>query len=291
MPRFFSNKRLIILLVSIIILVAMIGFSMKERKSLSTPEQFLKDSVGWVQSIFYKPAQSAAGFFENIQEIKNLYEQNQILKARLDEYAKLVVDKKLLAEENESLKALIDKKDSLQDYRVFPASIIARSPDRWNKLITINKGKKDGIKQNMAVITPEGLIGKVHYAQEFSSTVQLISALDRTNRISAVVQEDEEIFGIIEGFNSEKQMLIFNATADIEIKDGSTIVTSGLGGVFPKGLIIGEVTEVKNDDYGLTKSAYVKPAANLYDIDHVMVVERISQIVNEDDEVEMGVEN
>ncbi|RBW71595.1 rod shape-determining protein MreC [Bacillus taeanensis] len=288
MPRFFSNKRLIVLLVSIIILVAMIGFSMKERKSLSTPEQFLKDSVGWVQSIFYKPAQAAAGFFENIQEMKNLYEQNQVLKARLDEYAKLAYDVKELKEDNESLKALIDKKESLQDYNVFPASIIARSPDRWNKLITIDKGQKDGIDQNMAVITPEGLIGKVLHAQEFSSTVQLISALDRTNRISAVVEDNEEIFGIIEGFNSEKQMLIFNATADIEIKEGAAIVTSGLGGVFPKGLIIGEVVEVKNDDYGLTKSAYVKPAANLYNIDHVMVVERKSQIVTENDELEMG---
>ena len=80
MPHFFLNKRLILLLVSIIILVALIGFSLKDRQSLTWSEQFVKDSVGWVQSIFHQPAQYVAGFFENVQDIKNTYEENKILK-------------------------------------------------------------------------------------------------------------------------------------------------------------------------------------------------------------------
>lgn len=88
MPQFFLNKRLILLLVSMIVLVALIGFSLKDRQ-LTWPEQFLKDTTGFVQLIFHKPAQLVAGFFENINDIKNTYKENKLLKERLEEYVTL----------------------------------------------------------------------------------------------------------------------------------------------------------------------------------------------------------
>ncbi|MFA8439982.1 rod shape-determining protein MreC [Pueribacillus sp. YX66] len=287
MRQFFSNKRLIVLLISIIILVALIGFSMKERSSLTKPEQFFKDAVATVQSLFYKPAKSVAGFFENIAELKNLYEENKVLKARLDEHAKLSVDYQDIKKENDELRELIDEMTSLRDYQTIPASVIARSPDRWNNRLTLDKGSEDGVEVNMAVITPAGLIGKIRNVQPFSSTVQLISDLDRTNRISVYVQDDEDIFGVIDGYDAEEQALLFsNITIDVEVDEGGTVVTSGLGGVFPKNLIIGKIIEVRNDKYGLTKSALVKPAADLYNIRNVMIVKRTSAVIEDADEEE-----
>lgn len=284
MRQFFSNKRLIVLLVSVIILVAMIGFSMRERMTLTKPEQFLKDAFATVQSLFYKPAKGVAGFFENIAELKNLYEENKVLKARLDEYAKLSVDYADIKKENEELRELIDFQESLRDYQTIPASVIARSPDRWNNLITLDKGSEDGVEVNMAVITPKGLIGKIKHVQPFSSTVQLISDADRTNRISVYVQGKKDIFGVIDGYDLDKQALRFsNIPVDVEVKKGGTVITSGLGGIFPKNLIVGEIIEVKNDKYGLTKSALVKPAANLYDLRHVMIVKRSSMVIQDEE--------
>lgn len=275
MPPFFYNKRLIILLVSIILLVALIGFSLKERERLTWPEQFLRDSVGWVQSIFHQPAQYVAGFFENISDIRNTFEENKLLKARLDEFVDLSVKVKELEAENQKLRSLLEKDETLRDYKKFHATVIARSPDRWHELLTVNKGAQHGIKKNMAVITSKGLIGKVDSVSQFSSTVQLLSDLDRTNRISAIVQGDTNIFGLIEGYNTKKQSLLFKKIPfDVNIKENQTVVTSGYGGVFPFGLIIGEITEVVPDEYGLTQTAYVKPAANFYEIDHVIIVER-----------------
>ncbi|PWA10709.1 rod shape-determining protein MreC [Pueribacillus theae] len=287
MRHFFSNKRLIILLISIIVLVAMIGFTMKERSTLSKPEQFFKDSVAFVQSIFYKPAKAVAGFFENISDLKNMYDENKVLKARLDEYAKLKVDYEDIKKENDELKELVGKKDSLREYNIISASVIARSPDRWNNRITIDKGSEDGVETNMAVMTPAGLIGKVKNAQPFSSTVQLISDVDRTNRVSAFVQDKHDIFGVIDGYDPEKKALLFNnIRIDIEVKKGAKVVTSGLGGVFPSNLMIGEIIEVKNDKYGLTQSALVKPSADLYDINNVMIVKRKAEVITDGQEKE-----
>lgn len=287
MRQFFSNKRLIILLISIIVLVAMIGFTMKERSTLSKPEQFFKDSVAFVQSIFYKPAKAVAGFFENISDLKNMYDENKVLKARLDEYAKLKVDYEDIKKENDELKELVGKRDSLREYSIISASVIARSPDRWNNRITIDKGSEDGVEINMAVMTPAGLIGKVKNAQPFSSTVQLISDVERTNRISAFVQDKHDIFGVIDGYDPEKKALLFNnIRIDIEVKKGAKVVTSGLGGVFPSNLMIGEIIEVKNDKYGLTQSALVKPSADLYDINNVMIVKRKAEVITDGREEE-----
>ena len=103
MPQFFLNKRLILLLVSIIILVALIGFSLNDRNELTWSEQFLKDTTGFVQLIFHKPAQLVAGFFENVNDIRNTYKENKLLKERLEEYVSLEAQVQTLKKENESL--------------------------------------------------------------------------------------------------------------------------------------------------------------------------------------------
>lgn len=278
MPQFFSNKKLILLLVSIILLVAMIGLSMRDREQLTWPEQLMKDSVGWVQSIFTKPANYVAGFFENVKDINRVYEENKYLKKQLDEYASLSVKVSELTKENESLREQVNIDETLRDYQVRNALVIARSPEEWHQFITIDKGEKDGIEKNMAVITNKGLIGKIKNVSQFSSTVQLISDVDRTNRISAVVEGDERAFGLIEGYNPEKKAITMTKIpSDVKVEKGQVVATSGLGGTFPRGLVIGKIKKVTPDDYGLTQTALIEPVAELYDLDHVMVVERTAK--------------
>jgi rod shape-determining protein MreC len=277
MPQFFLNKRLIILLVSIILLVALIGFSLNDRDNLTWPEQFLKDSIGTVEGIFHYPTHKIKGFFEDVNNLKNTYKENENLKANLDEYVELSVKVRTLEDENQKLRDLLNKAESIRDYNAIQATVIARNPDRWewNEILTLNKGSQHGVEQNMAVITSEGLIGKVKYVSQFTSTVQLLSALDRTNRISSIIQGKENVFGLIEGYDEEKESLLFKRIPyDAQLEKGEKVISSGLGGVFPKGLLIGEVTEVVPDEYGLTKTAYVKPSANFYEIDHVIIVDR-----------------
>ncbi|WP_102274409.1 rod shape-determining protein MreC [Cytobacillus massiliigabonensis] len=276
MPQFFLNKRLIILLVSIIILVALIGFSLSGRSKLSWPEQFIKDTTGWVQTAVSRPTHYVANFFENLQDLQNTYTENKELKSRLDELARLESEVQLLKKDNTELRGILDKKDSLSAFEPKQATVIGRNPDKWTELLIINKGSRDGIEQNMAVITAKGLIGKVKNSESFTSTVQLLSSMDPTNRISAEIQADgESIFGFIEGYDDEKGLLMMKRIpSDAKVKKGQTVISSGKGGVFPKGLLIGKVVEVAPAEYGLTQTAYIEPGANFDDIEHVMIAKR-----------------
>ncbi|MGF9963345.1 rod shape-determining protein MreC [Bacillus rhizoplanae] len=281
MPQFFLNKRLIVLLVSIILLVALIGISLKERKSLTWPEQFVKDTVGVVERVFQKPANYVAGFFENVEDVKRTYEENKELKTNLDKYAELSVKVKDLEKENAELRDIVGKKDSLRDYNPVQATVISRNPDKWYDLIGIDKGAQQGIQKDAAVITSKGLVGKVKSVSQFTSTVELVSSLNRTNRISAVVQGDKRVFGLIEGYDKEKQQLIFTKIpSGVPVEKDQMVVTSGYGGVFPEGLVIGQIVDVTSDEYGLTQTAYVKPAADLNDVDNVMVAKRVMPTVD-----------
>ena len=276
MPQFFLNKRLIILLVSIIILVALIGFSLKEREELTWPEQFVKDTVGWAQTLVSRPAQHFAGFFENVKDLQNTYEENKELKSKLNELAQLKANVQSLEDENEKLRDILDKEESLSDFEPFQATVIGRDPGRWNELVIINKGSTDGIEANMSVITSSGLIGKVKNSRQFTSTVQLLSSNDPTNRVSAEVLGGDQIYhGQIEGFDREQEMLLLKRIPyEAKIEKGQIVQTSGLGGIFPSGLVIGTIEEVVPDEYGLTQTAFVKPGADFYDIEHVMVAKR-----------------
>jgi rod shape-determining protein MreC len=276
MPQFFLNKRLIILLVSIIVLVALIGFSLRERSKLSWPEQFVKDTTGWVQSLVSKPTHFVAGFFENLQDLQNTYGENKELKSRIENLVTLEAQVQELTNDNEELRDILGEKTTLRDFKPLPATVIGRNPDRWHEMIIIDKGKLNGIKKDMAVVTATGLIGKVKNVTQFSSTVQLLSAMDPKNRISAVVQGKNDVYGFVQGFDDKQKLLLIKAIpSGSKIEKGQTVITSGLGGVFPKGLMIGKVVDVKPDQYGLNQTAMVKPGADFYDIENVIVIKRL----------------
>ncbi|MBP3038045.1 rod shape-determining protein MreC [Bacillaceae bacterium Marseille-Q3522] len=294
MPQFFLNKRLIILLVSIIILVALIGFSVSGRGKLTLPEQFLKDTTGWVQSLFSRPAHYVADVFENLHDLQNTYEENKQLKTRLDELAQAKADVYRLGKENQELHDMLEITESLSDLDPLPAAVSRRNPDRWQEILTINKGTRDGVEANMAVISENGgLLGKIKNSQEFVSTVQLLSSMDPTNRVSAVVQGEQEYYGTIEGYDEKTGYLQLKVIpSDADIKEDQTVVTSGMGGVFPPGILIGKIVDVVTAEYGLTKMAHVKPEADFYGIRNVIVAKKTTngQVLSEDNNTEGGEE-
>ena len=123
-----------------------------------------------------------------------------------------------------------------------------------NKVI-IDKGKKDDIKNNMAVITSEGLVGRIAKVNQFSSQVDLLSTNSRSGKISVNIQhKSNKVFGLINHYDRKTNELVIS---DIDNKDkiskGGKVVTSGLANQLPSDLYIGEVTKVNNDEYGLAK--------------------------------------
>ena len=276
MPHFFLNKRLIILLIGINILVSLIGFSLRDRDNISRPEQFVKDVVGFGQSLVAKPAHKIAGFFGDMKELQNTYTENKKLKVRLEDVARLEKENVELKKENAELREALDKKESLRDFTPIQATVISRTPDRWYERIIIDKGKKSGIKPDMAVITSKGLVGRVISTSEMTSTIELLSSDNTKNRVAAFIQAKSSVHGLIAGYDRDKKMLLMKDLPidEEKIKKGQSVKTSGLGGIFPKGLDIGTVEEIVLDQFGLSQTAYIKPSAEFYDFEHVMVVAR-----------------
>ena len=275
MPQL-ANKKLILLLVSVIFLVALISFSLRDRQNASLPERIVKDTVGFAQSMVAKPTDYITGVFVEIQSLLNTYEENKHLKMRLEGFASLEAQVSDLERENEALQELVDKEASLRDFEPIQATVIARNPDQWEEKIVLNRGSSHGVKKNMAVMTAKGLIGKITVVTSFTSEVELVNTTNANYRVSAYVQgEKADVYGLIEGFDQERdELIVKRLDNNIEIKEGEKVMTSGLGGIFPKGILIGEVTEVVADEFGLTKSAYIKPAANFSLLENVMIVGR-----------------
>lgn len=281
MPRFFSNKRLIILLVGVIVLVALIAFSLRDRDHANVPEQAVKDVVGFGQSLVTKPAHFVTELITNIDTMLNTYEENKRLKASLDTFAAMQAELLDVKANNVKLREIIDKQEDLRAYEPIQGTVISRNPDQWEEKIIIDKGTTSGVGVNMAVMTAQGLIGKVILTTPFTSTVELLSTENSDFRVAAQVVGEEEIFGLIEGFDRSKNQLVMKRIdSSFNIKKGMQITSSGLGGIFPKGILIGEVTEVSTDDYGLTKMAYIEPAASFSKLDHVMVAKRSLAVVD-----------
>lgn len=279
MPSFFSNKKLIILLASLIVLVALIGFSFKEKERAVWPEQFVQDTVGWFQFLLERPAQYAAGFFGTVGDIENAYKENKELKANLEDFASVKQQNRDLQNSYQELKKQMKLQNDpdLSDYKKFSALVIGRSYDGWNQTVTVDKGSNDGVKTGMAVITSGGLIGKIGSVGKFTSKVMLISDKQNANQISAMVQKPK-IYGMIEGFDEQKGVLLFQKIpVKANVKKGQVVETSGLTGILPSGLLIGKVTKVSSDQYGLTKIAEVKPSVDLNNLTRVMIVERLAR--------------
>jgi rod shape-determining protein MreC len=282
----FTNKKLILLLVSVIFLVALIGFSLRDRHNATLPEQIIKDTVGFAQSIFAKPTNYITSIFSNIDSLLNTYEENQRLKMRLEDFAVLQAEVSTLKAENTSLRELTSMEESLRDFDPIQATVIARNPDQWEEKIILNKGTADGVEKNMAVMTARGLIGKIVIATPFTSEVELLYTNNENYRVSAIVinEKNKEIHGLIEGYDAERnELLLKRIDSKVELKVGEKVLSSGLGGIFPKGILIGEVTEVTTDDFGLTKMAYVKPGADFSMLENVIIAKRTTIAIDGSD--------
>lgn len=272
--KLFSNKHLIIILFSLIILVIVMGLTLNHRE-LTWPEKFLKDTISLTQGILYKPASKIAGFFEDINNYTLTYKENKSLKKILHQYSQVVAELNQLRDENKRLKEMLDYKEkAVNQYQLKVGQVIARSPDRWNNMLIIDQGSNDGIKKDMAVITTQGLIGKVYSVSSFSSTVQLVSSSTDGGFIFAAIQSEPMTYGVVEGYDKKRNELqIKKIDLDAVIEPGQLVTTSNLGGVFPSGIVIGKVVRVEEgENGGLTKTAYVQPAADLYHINEVYIV-------------------
>ena len=178
-----------------------------------------------------------------------------------------------LNKEINNLKELSDVGNLLTDKTYINASIIKRSPNYWYNYITINKGTENGVKKGYAVMSNTGLVGEVAIANDKSSEVILISSI-KDNFISAkFTYNEKEYFGLIKDYDIKTNELILeDVIGDINDVKDIFVVTSGLSGNMPSGLLIGKIKDVKKDKYNLSNKIIVEPSGDLNNINFVRVI-------------------
>ncbi|WP_436862941.1 rod shape-determining protein MreC [Mammaliicoccus sciuri] len=281
MSNFFKNNKIMIFLISMVLLIVIVGYSVRAQ-SASLSEQYASDTSSFGGRIVSYPVTFVSDFFSGIFTSD---EDVDKLKEEVKSTDQIKADKARLEKENKALKKELDMKD-ISQFNPISATVIGRSPDQWMNTIIIDKGKKSGMKENMAVITSEGLVGRIKKANQFSSQVELISTSVKTSKLSVDIQQDDDnIFGMINRYDEDKDLLVIS---DIDnkysIKKGSKVVTNGLGDQLPKGILVGKVEKVENDEYGLSKVAYIKPSTNIKDLNHVYVAKRDPETIPSSDE-------
>lgn len=248
---------------------------------MTWPEKFVNDTVSWTQGLIYKPVGAIADFFQDITRLHRLHKENESLKRTLAYYAIDRARLNTLEKENERLQNALDfteRQKNWDQYKYRIAQVVAMSPDANTQTIKIDLGSKDGIKEDWAVVTEQGLIGIVVRVSPFYSFVQPITnidekALDAKGIAATVKGNTTRSFGIIQGYNHAKQVLLMTKISqDDPLKEGDIIVTSGRGRIYPPGLVIGTV-QSRTLGEGLTHVAEVIPAARIDQLHEVFVVE------------------
>lgn len=253
---------LIVLLIFLLLLARGCGNS----ESASVAEGMAKET--------WAPISAIGDFFGNIFDFstkKGLQREIDELNKELAEVkTKSAISSDVVAE-NEKLRGLLDLQKSYSDEWVtVAAEVTGREADNWYEKLTINKGSKDGIAENMAVVDQDGLVGKIVNVTDDHSDVLLI--IDAGNGLGGMMTESS-IQGVISGIGGGKGLLTMTKlpyNADIQLND--VVVTSGVGGVFPGGILIGTVAKVNSSSDGLSKEAIIKPFCDFDDLQFVLVV-------------------
>jgi rod shape-determining protein MreC len=204
--------------------------------------------------------------------------QNYILLGDLkQENLRLQEEVRRLQRENDELRESVYAVQRLQRLLQFkermpvamiPAEVIASSPSAWFRTIVINKGLHDGVGKDMPVVTWEGVVGKVMRVSPGSSIVLLV--VDRNSSVDVLVQRTRTR-GLVEGDGGSRCQLRHVPRTD-DIEAGDHLITSGLGGVFPKGLSMGDVIKVERKEYGLFQEIEIRPSVDFSRLEEVMVI-------------------
>lgn len=274
-----NKKRLIQLLLASIMMVSLISYTLLKGSS-NIFSSAVNDTLSWTGRIFSEPVNMVVRFVNSVDNVINTFEENQQLKSKIDQVYELQVRLADLEAENESMRQELNLVQTLSQYSVINATVIARNPDQWMETLVIDVGSTQGIEENMAVMSGNGLIGRVIEVNPTSSKVLLLTTqTSDAGMVSASVQSEAgSVNGIVSGYDRKnKRYIMTQVDPNAEIEVGDQVITSGLGGVIPSTLLIGEVADVRMDDYGLFQIVEITPAGEMTDIRFVTVIVKEGQ--------------
>jgi rod shape-determining protein MreC len=290
MEPFFSRYRNLIVLLAVLLL-QVIGLAVQVRKPgpVSGPADLARDQHDgrgvrlirlWAvemvmpfERLMHGAGENANSFWNQYIDLRRTREENKQLQQTID---RLRLEQAMLHEDamqGQRLQGLLKFQESYI-YSTTPAQVIGSSGSMQNRLVWLDRGSADGIAPDMAVVTPDGIVGKVR--DVFAHTAQVLLINDQTSG-AGVILETTRIRGILRG-NAFGQPQVINILADQRIQPGEHVLTAGGDQIFPRGLPVGVVARVERDpERGSFINVVVKPAADLQHLDEVLIITALDE--------------
>ena len=268
----YKNKKngVIGIVITIIILILLVVFTNSNINQISFLENICNVFVMPVQNGFTYLKNKISGNENFFADMDKLKVENEELKQKNSELEQSLRELEIIKAENETLKEYVNLKDKYKDYTTMPADVINRDLSNYSSIIVINVGSNDGIKEEMTVIADDGLVGYVISVTPTTSKVQTI--VDTATAVTSTISTTEDTI-IVQGTLDDKSNL--KATfipTDAVVLQGDSVETSGIGGIYPKGIHIGTIEEVVNTSNPTDRYAIVETAVDFTKLNTVLVI-------------------
>jgi rod shape-determining protein MreC len=221
------------------------------------------------------PLSSIGNAVNDFANLWHAYDDNEYLSKQLAEQKNYQTAYEDERNKNKQLEGLLEMKGGFGDAKTISVSVLERSSDSWLQTVTISAGKKQGVEKNMLVATSDGAIGLVESVQTMTSIVQLLTSQHLSNDIAIKMslEDGTSVEGVLQSYDTEKKayrVSLFDN--DAIVTKGQKVATSGKGGNYPSGILIGEVKDVSLNDDSIISTVYVSPVSNMKSFDYCLVI-------------------
>jgi rod shape-determining protein MreC len=266
---FLFRRYHLIIFIILLLLFALVLMSLRaqQRKGVEFFDALLMEICSPFQKASTFVSKTIRGTFQQYVFLVNLEKENRILKQRVAELQAETHHMKEMRLANDRLRHLLQFREKSSSSMI-GAEVIGQDPSSWFKSVTIDKGERDGVKRGMAVVSPTGIIGQILKTAPHYATVLLIT--DYNSAIDSIVQRTRAKAIIVGKGENRCQLKYLLRTEEVAV--GDAVVTSGLGGNFPKGLLVGEIKKVDKKGHGVFQYAELVPSVDFTQIEEVFVI-------------------
>lgn len=250
------------------------------------PAAMIQDALAPVQRVMTNLGNAFDGYTVYFSNMRELYEQNQILKDRVENLEQQLHDAQLAVGENAALRDYIGVRDRYESFSAVSAQVLGRSDGTYLQYLTLDKGTSSGIRENMAVITPYGVVGYV--CQVSTNSCRVKTLLQYDTGVGVYVQRSGDM-GMTDcpyAMGQKGLLRVIYLPEDATLQIGDRVVTGDLGDIYPSGLTVGHVIEIMPDAYSRTLTATIQPSVEFDSLEQVFVVigfvEKVTEMPSED---------
>ena len=258
------------IIITIIILIFLVVITNTDIAKMSYVENIVSTLVMPIQNGLTYLKEKLTGNDSFFQDINNLKEENENLKKKNSELEQSLREYEIVKSENDTLKEYMNLKDKYKDYTTMPAYVINKDISNYSNTVVINVGEKDGIKENMTVIADEGLVGHVISVTDHTAKVQTI--IDTATAVTSTISTTKDTIIVQGTLENSGELKATYIPTDATVLQGDNVETSGLGGIYPKGIHIGTIKEVYNTKNPTDRYATVETAVDFSKLATVLVI-------------------